>query len=124
MGQRLGWPTINLDPENDLIPAEGVYAGVAFLGDAPNGGKADADTVTQHSPLSAAISIGRNPTFEQSEITVEAFLLDYSGDLYGRPMRLEFLEWIRPQQRFESTASLVEQIERDVARTREIIQRL
>src|SRR5207247_946914 len=68
----------------------------------------------------AAISIGRNPTFNETALSVEAFLLEFAGELYGHDMRMEFLEWLRSQQKFDSPQTLADQIKRDVARTREI----
>ena len=63
----------------------------------------------------AAVSIGVRPTFVTGRgLLVEAFLLDFDGDLYGRELRLEFLERIRGERRFESAESLVEQMHRDV----------
>ncbi len=107
-GKGLGFPTANLRIENQVIPGEGVYAGCAWLADtaaAPTG-----------NGLIAAVSIGRNPTFDGQVLTVEAFLLDYGneGELRGHKMRLELAEWVREQRRFETPAALVEQIGRDV----------
>jgi riboflavin kinase/FMN adenylyltransferase len=68
--------------------------------------------------LIAAVSIGRNPTFDGQALAVEAFLLDYAGELRGREMRLELAEWVRAQRRFETPAALVEQIGRDVEQIR------
>jgi len=105
-GLALGFPTANIRVQNQLIPAEGVYAGRVWL---------------EGRPLAAAVSIGRNFTFDAGDLIVEAHLLDFSGGLYDQPIRLELIEWIRQQQRFDSPKSLGEQIERDVARTRKIV---
>jgi riboflavin kinase/FMN adenylyltransferase len=96
-------PTANLvPPPGVVVPASGVYAGSAL--DRP-----------------AAINVGVRPTFETSgELLVEAYLLDFEGDLYGETLRLAFLERIRDEERFDSPEALVEQMRRDVARTREI----
>jgi len=112
-GHNLGFPTANLEVEPQLIPAEGVYAGRAFL--------LNSNDPRGQTPIAAAISIGRNPTFNETALSVEAYLLDFVGDLYAALMRLEFLEWLRPQQKFDSVPVLAEQIDRDVQRTREII---
>ncbi|MCH8963479.1 MAG: bifunctional riboflavin kinase/FAD synthetase [Planctomycetes bacterium] len=102
-GSKLGYPTANLAQIDQLIPAEGVYAGKAEV----CGGCYD-----------AAISIGTTPTFGDSSLQVEAFLLDCSVELFGRPMKLEFLRFLRSQQRFESPEALTKQIEQDVRQVR------
>ncbi len=104
-GRGIGFPTANLDCGAQMLPAEGVYAGRCQL---------DGRTVA------AAVSIGTNPTFGDQRLWVEAHLLDYEGDLYGQTLRLELLEWVRDQRTFTSAGALGEQIERDVARTRQI----
>ena len=102
-----------------LIPAEGVYAGQASLissHSVPDHYAATAKEISE--PIAAAISIGRNPTFDETELSVEAFLLDFKGDIYEQAIRLEFFEWLRPQQKFSSPEALAEQIGLDVAQTR------
>jgi riboflavin kinase / FMN adenylyltransferase len=102
-GRELGFPTANLIPDEALAcPGHGVYACLA------NGHP-------------AAISIGVRPTFKtgRGEL-IEAYLLDFEEDLYGSELRLEFLERLRGERRFEDPESLIEQMHRDVARTREI----
>jgi riboflavin kinase/FMN adenylyltransferase len=109
-GRDLGFPTANLRPESELLPRPGIYAGRAVV--------LDGDQQT----ASAAISVGTNPTFEPGRgITVEAHLLDFSADLYGRRIRLELRERLRDEQRFESVEALVAQMHQDVARTREVM---
>ena len=99
-GGTLGFPTANLAIEPDLlVPAYGIYAGSA-LGHR------------------AAVSIGTNPHYGGTERRVEAYLLDYEGDLYGRRLVLELWERLRDEAVFESEAELVEAIDADVARTR------
>jgi riboflavin kinase/FMN adenylyltransferase len=107
-GKGLGFPTANLAPETELVPAAGVYAVVAAVEgiDAPVGG---------------AANIGRKPTFGEEELTVESFLFDLDADLYGRRMAVAFLERLRPELRFGSVAELVEQIGKDVVRAKEIV---
>jgi riboflavin kinase/FMN adenylyltransferase len=102
-GRELGFPTANLIPDDALAcPGHGVYACLA------NG-------------LPAAVSIGVRPTFKtgRGEL-IEAYVLDFEGDLYGSEMRLEFLARLRGERRFQDPESLIEQMHRDVARTREI----
>lgn len=108
-GTQLGYPTANLDVvPHGAIPADGVYAGWFVLGD-------------RRSPT--AISIGSNPTFSGRVRTVEAFVLDEGGNFYGRRVALEFVEWLRGMVKFDSFEALIEQIGRDVERTREILLR-
>lgn len=102
-GRELGFPTANLIPDEALVcPGHGVYACLAD-------GRA------------AAVSIGVRPTFKtgRGEL-IEAYILDFDGDLYGSTLRLEFLARLRGERRFEDADSLIEQMRRDVERTREI----
>lgn len=105
-GRGLGFATANLQPETPLVPGEGVYVTVARLG------RRRIDSVT---------SIGHTPTFGGRDTVIEAHLFAEPGEIYGRPLALEFLEKIRDQKKFESPAALVEQIGRDVARAREVL---
>lgn len=99
-GGTLGFPTANLSVQPHLlVPAYGIYAGSA-LG------------------RRAAVSIGVNPHYGGRERRIEAFLLDYDGDLYGRHLRLELWERLRDERVFETEAELVVQIAHDVERTR------
>jgi riboflavin kinase/FMN adenylyltransferase len=99
-GGTLGFPTANLRVEGDLlVPARGIYAGAAL------------DT-------RAAVSIGVNPHYGGVEQRVEAFLLDYEGDLYGRRLVVELWQRLRDERAFDSEADLVAQIARDVEETR------
>ncbi len=103
-GRDLGFPTANVEAHRlAAIPADGVYAGTAVVGE-------DAHL--------AAISIGTNPTFEAQNRTVEAYLLDFDADLYGRDLRLEFRSRLRDTLAFDSVDALVEQMHRDVEATR------
>jgi riboflavin kinase/FMN adenylyltransferase len=70
-----------------------------------------------------AANIGVKPTFGGSEVTIEAHLLDFHGDLYGRELRVQFLERLRPEQRFGSVAELAGQIKRDIEAARTVIAR-
>lgn len=109
-GRELGFPTANVGLSQDLaLPADGVYAG-RYAG--PDG-------VWR----AAALSIGGRPQFyEQSGLSLlEAHLLDFKGELYGQPAKVEFVARLRDQSRFESVAALVTQIEADVARTRDVV---
>jgi riboflavin kinase/FMN adenylyltransferase len=126
-GLRLGFPTANLDEVDVLLPGEGIYAGQAFL--EPPGEPFAAQTpslrevssgsgVLDSAAYPAALSIGPNPTFEDSARKVEAFLLDYQGDLYGQAIEIDFLARLRDIRRFASADELTAQMARDVERTR------
>lgn len=101
-GRTIGYPTANLHTPQ-LIPAAGIYAGRART---PNG------------TFAAAISIGTNPTFAGQTTTVEAYLLDFSGDLYLEILDLEFHRYLREMITFAGTAPLVRQMRRDVEQVR------
>jgi riboflavin kinase / FMN adenylyltransferase len=99
-GGTLGFPTANVGaPPDLLVPAFGIYAGAA-------GGHR------------AAISIGVNPHYGGVERRIEAFLLDFEGDLYGRRLVVELWQYLRGERAFESEQALVDQIARDVEQTR------
>lgn len=112
-GRGMGIPTANLDvPADSAMPSRGVYAGRAVL-------------ATGRS--TAAINIGLAPTFDTAEpratVRLEAFLLDHDGsDLYGQTMRIDFIERLRDERKFESKEALLAQIVEDVARVRELAE--
>jgi riboflavin kinase/FMN adenylyltransferase len=107
VGRRLGFPTANIAVEpNKLIPALGAYAGRAR---APEG-----DFV-------AALSVGYRPTFGGTQLRVEAFLLDFEGDLYQQRLELRFIRYLHPDIKFPGTDELVQQLKQDVADTRRIV---
>jgi riboflavin kinase/FMN adenylyltransferase len=109
-GARLGIPTINLDEIDTLIPLDGVYAARAFI-------QGDENPVARGWP--AACNIGPNPTFGEQIRKVEAHLIDFSGDLYGRTVELEFLARLRSTRVFSSLDELLTQIRADIEETRE-----
>ena len=109
-GQALNIPTANIQvPAGKLIPANGIYATWAWV----DGKK-----------YPAATSIGVRPTFtpEESVSHVEAHLLDFKRDLYGQLIKLEFVEYLRPEEKFPSAQGLLKQIQRDIEETREILE--
>jgi len=103
----IGFPTINLAGIDTLVPTEGVYAGLAWL-------DAQAD------PWPAACNVGPSPTFGDPAKKIEAHLIDFAGDLYGRRVELDFLERIRAIHKFSSRDELLAQIEADVNQARRI----
>jgi riboflavin kinase/FMN adenylyltransferase len=103
-GAGLGFPTANLEPpEGVLVPRLGIYAGSA-LG------------------TRAAVSVGTNPTYDVGELRVEAYLLDFEGDLYGRRLVVELWRRLRDEAAFDSEEALVAQIAQDVADTRAAVR--
>ena len=105
-GNKLGYPTANIGAIDTLLPGEGIYAGRAWI---------------EGRPYATALSVGGNPTFDESEQKVEAFLLDYQDDLYGRPIEIDFLARLRDIKRFDSAGQLVDQMALDVQETRRIV---
>ena len=106
-GRDLGFPTANVAVAGHLaIPADGVYGGRYRR---PDG-----------SDFTAAISVGRRPTFydESGMRLVEAYLLEFEGDLYGQQAEVVFESWVRGQVRFDGIDELIEQMNRDVAEVR------
>jgi riboflavin kinase/FMN adenylyltransferase len=109
VGRRLGFPTANIGIEpNKLVPALGAYAGRA---------------IAQEGGFIAALSVGYRPTFGGTQLRVEAFLLDFEGDLYQQRLELSFVRYLHPDITFPTTDDLVLQLRRDVADTRRIVKR-
>ena len=105
-GHTIGFPTANLRPERDLLLGRGVYlVQVEWDGQRANG----------------VTNVGIRPTFGGETPWIETYLLDFSGDLYDRPLRLHFLEWLRPEKRFESVQALRAQIEKDLETARRLL---
>lgn len=103
-GRELGMPTANIVPDDTLVtPGHGVYA--AWAHGHP-----------------AAVNVGVRPTFDTGRgLLVEAYLLDFDGDLYGETLRIAFIERMRGEKRFESVDALVEQMRRDVEQARSLL---
>lgn len=100
-GRKLGFPTCNLyiEDTNKLIPANGVYVALAIVS-----GK----------QLNAVVNIGNRPTFNLTGVVVEAHLLNFDADLYGEELKLEFIERLRDEQKFENLDALKVQIGKDI----------
>lgn len=128
-GRELGFPTANLlCGRYAAVPADGVYAawlvrgGPAWPGGASRPGRASQPggaSQPGEQRLAAAVSIGTNPTFSGRERRVEAYALDFSGDLYGERVSLDFVAHLREQRRYDTVEPLVAQIHEDIDRTRE-----
>jgi riboflavin kinase/FMN adenylyltransferase len=102
-GEELGFPTANVRMDGFLLPRPGVYAVRAGI---------DEGAETQW--FDGAANFGTRPQFDGEESRLEVFLMDFSGDLYGRTLRVSFVAYIRPEAAFDSVAALIKQMERDV----------
>ena len=108
-GKLLGFPTANLELVDELIPKKGVYAVKVLVDDKTYYG---------------LTNIGYNPTFGQGPFSVETHILDFSGDLLGKTVRVNFIERIRDEKAFETVKDLERQITQDVFRARELFRNL
>ncbi|HUM01292.1 MAG TPA: bifunctional riboflavin kinase/FAD synthetase [Thermoanaerobaculia bacterium] len=106
MGRKIGFPTINLMPDNELLPLDGVYLSTMFL-------------PSFERTFGCVTNIGRRPTvYEDYATTIESFVLDFSSDVYGEKIRLAFLGRLREERTFPSMLELTAQIRKDVEATR------
>jgi riboflavin kinase/FMN adenylyltransferase len=108
-GHELGFPTANLKTANELVPAFGVYAVLATI---------------EGSMLKGVASIGVRPTFDQGPVSIEVYLFDYQGDLYGKEMEVAFVERLRGEEKFSNGEALVRQIRKDVQDAKEALKAL
>jgi riboflavin kinase/FMN adenylyltransferase len=102
----LGVPTANLLTDNELLPASGIYAVWVRRGDAT---------------LAGVANIGTCPTFNNSELSLEVHLMEFSGDLYGEKLEVQFATRLREEQRFSSLEALSAQIHADIAAARQVL---
>ncbi len=108
-GRTIGYPTANLDQAPELVvPPHGIYATTVSV----------EGMVEDHAAMT---SVGVRPVFDNGERQVEAHLLDWGGDLYGRTLTLNFLEWLRPEENFPSVDALIAQMARDGVATRKVV---
>jgi riboflavin kinase/FMN adenylyltransferase len=109
IGQKIGFPTANIDLENDfkLIPSLGVYAIKAGLGNKIYNGM---------------LNIGIRPTLNINKLSIEAHLFDFDLDIYGQYLTVFFVDKIRDEQRFEGLDALVVQLKKDLLTTKEILK--
>jgi riboflavin kinase / FMN adenylyltransferase len=106
-GRTIGFPTANIEvPGDQLLPANGVYAGIATVGGVRSG---------------AVTNVGTRPTFDGEGVTVEVHLLDTDRDLYGQHLEVSFLHRLRGEQRFDGPDALVAQIARAAAAARDLV---
>lgn len=104
-GRTIGFPTANLEDVKTLLPADGVYAGSAQIG---------------NREWIAAINVGPNPTFGEGARKLEVHLLDFSGDLYGASLSVSFTQRLRDTVRFAGRDELIAQLQRDLAQVRSL----
>src|SRR5699024_11034115 len=100
LGKQIGFPTANIEPDvHYIIPKHGVYKTYIII----DGKK-----------YLSATSIGTNPTFDEDEVKVETYIIDFDDDIYGREVELELVEYLRPMITFDSVDDLVKQMKEDV----------
>ena len=109
-GADLGYPTANLDTDPEqALPADGVYATWAYI---------------DNKPLRAVTNIGRRPTFGGGERIVEVYIMGYQGNLYGSRLKIDIIERLRGEMRFDSATALTDQIEDDIKKAEGIFSAL
>ncbi|MBI2852382.1 MAG: bifunctional riboflavin kinase/FAD synthetase [Chloroflexi bacterium] len=106
-GPQLGFPTINLEVDpNQALPSDGVYATRTRIGGMT---------------FQSMTNIGKRPTFGEKERTIETYILDFEGDMYGQEGKIDFIERLRDEKRFDNLAELKKQIAEDVAQGQAIL---
>ncbi|MGB3808574.1 MAG: bifunctional riboflavin kinase/FAD synthetase [Parvibaculum sp.] len=112
-GRTIGFPTANLSLEDHVQPALGVYAVRVEIEDGPHKGFHD-----------GVANLGRRPTFDKKDIVLEVHLFDFAGDIYGQHVAVSFVDYLRPELKFDGLDALKAQIAKDSARAREILASL
>jgi riboflavin kinase / FMN adenylyltransferase len=108
-GRDLGFPTANLATENELLPPNGIYA----------------TTLSVDGAVHASLTnVGTRPTFDEVDVTVETYVLNYSGDLYGKRVRLGFVQRLRDERKFDDVDALKAQMEADERWAQRLFSRL
>lgn len=105
-GRRIGFPTVNLNTDWDILPKVGVYATRAYV----NNGK-----------FGSITNVGYRPTFGENKLLVETHIFDFNSDLYGRRVKVEFVDRIRDEKRFENVDALVAQIKKDIVEVKKVL---
>jgi riboflavin kinase/FMN adenylyltransferase len=108
IGRELGFPTANIDPDNELLPGNGVYA---------------ARTRVDDNWIDSAVFIGTRETFDCQQHVIESYLIDFDGDLYGKTLEVVLTEKTRDIGPFPSKEALIEKIEKDVAQIRKLLNK-
>jgi riboflavin kinase/FMN adenylyltransferase len=118
-GTGMGYPTANVPMPKGTALAHGIFAvRLAILDGGTGGAGATATPIEWHD---GAAYLGTRPTFDDGKPVLEVFVLDFDGDLYGRTIAVEFVDYIRPDRKFESVEALVAQMDRDVAAVRRVL---
>ncbi|PKP77217.1 MAG: riboflavin biosynthesis protein RibF [Alphaproteobacteria bacterium HGW-Alphaproteobacteria-3] len=112
-GRTIGFPTANLPLEDHVEPALGVYAVKIEFEDGPHKGVYD-----------GVANVGRRPTFDKQDVLLEVHIFDFEGDLYGTHAAVSFIEYLRPERKFDGLDSLKAQIAKDSERAREVLAAL
>ncbi|MBC8206980.1 MAG: bifunctional riboflavin kinase/FMN adenylyltransferase [Kiritimatiellales bacterium] len=133
IGRELGYPTANIDPDNELLPGNGVYAAYTLpqTSEVKNqeSGIRNQESKLSPAPCSltagypSAVFIGTRKTFGCQQHVIESYLLDFDGDLYGKTLEVVLIEKTRDIHPFPSREALIEQIKKDVARIRDLLSR-
>lgn len=106
VGKTLGFPTANIIPDTNLVlPKEGVYA---------------TNTVIDKTSYKSITNVGKAPTFNENKVVIETFILDFTGDIYSENIKVEFIDYLRGQVKFDSPEKLSEQLSNDVLIRRKI----
>lgn len=112
-GRQIGFPTANIEFAGTVVPRHGVYAVRAFR-QGGSGGQTQADNPSPDGDfIEGVANVGRRPTFDNGKVLLEAHLFDFSGDLYGQELRIEFVAFIRAEQKFSGIDALKQQILQD-----------
>ncbi len=104
--KKLGFPTANLKPAGALLPKPGIYAVRAIF---------------EGKRYPAVANLGWNPTFHDQKFSIEVHILDFNQDIYGQPLRVEFVERLRDEATFRGPEELVTQIKKDIARAKKVL---
>ena len=105
-GRQIGFPTANLDTDWDILPKVGVYATLAHV---------------EGEALSSITNVGYRPTFGHNELLIETHIFDFSADIYKKRIKVEFVDRVRDEQKFDGPEALIEQIKKDVERVKDIL---
>ena len=129
IGRELGYPTANIDPDNELLPGNGVYAAYTLLQTSDISdqqseiSRPTSDLRPPISKIPSAVFVGTRETFDCPQHVIESYLLDFDGDLYGKTLEVVLIEKTRDIHPFPSREALIEQIKKDVARIRDLLSR-
>ena len=107
LGRTVGMPTANLLVAEGKLPEAGVYAGIVEV---------------EGNQYKAVTNIGNRPSVDcDQQVTVESFIMDFEGDLYGKQMKLELVKYLRPVQKFSGLEGVLEQVKKDIAEAKKYV---